>query len=163
MFLNILKRGPVPPQKSYELKPITRIVHTTSMQKSLMTSFKIHSLPTNNSVDNNFQALCATSIYNNWMRCGQSVAISQSEFVNFYFVFQTKNDNLVETVEIPLKHLVESLPFIYQLRALQIWILESSHKEILIFQFIRISTIKRECWLQQLSKNVQPPSNIEHS
>ncbi len=54
MFLNILKRGLVPPQKkSYELKPITRIVHTTSMQKSLMTSFKIHSLPTNNSVDNN--------------------------------------------------------------------------------------------------------------
>jgi hypothetical protein len=35
------------------------------MQKSLMTSFKIHSLPTNNSVDNNFQALWATSIYNN--------------------------------------------------------------------------------------------------
>ena len=34
MFLNILKRGLVPPhKKSYELKPITRIVHTTSMQK----------------------------------------------------------------------------------------------------------------------------------
>ena len=31
--------------------------------------------------------------------------------------FQTKNDNLVETVEIPLKHLMESLPFVYQLRA----------------------------------------------
>jgi hypothetical protein len=40
MFLNILQRGPIPPQKSYELKPITRIVHTTLMQKSLMTSFK---------------------------------------------------------------------------------------------------------------------------
>jgi len=38
---------------SYELKPIIRIVHTTSMHKSLMTSFTIHPLPTNNSVDNN--------------------------------------------------------------------------------------------------------------
>ena len=40
-------------KKSYELEPITRIVHTTSMHQSLMTSFKIHPLPTNNSVDNN--------------------------------------------------------------------------------------------------------------
>jgi hypothetical protein len=40
MFLNILKRGPIPPQKKLRIKPITRIAHTTSMQKSLMTSFK---------------------------------------------------------------------------------------------------------------------------
>ena len=54
MFLNDLKRGTSPPQKkSYELKPIIRIVHTTSMHKSQMTSFNIHLLPTNNSVDNN--------------------------------------------------------------------------------------------------------------
>ena len=31
--------------------------------------------------------------------------------------FQNQNDNLVETVEIPLKHFVESLPFVHQLRA----------------------------------------------
>jgi len=40
MFLKSLKRGPVFLFKSYELKPITRIVHRTSMQNSLMTSFK---------------------------------------------------------------------------------------------------------------------------
>jgi len=33
--------------------------------------------------------------------------------------FQTKNDNLVETVKIPLNHFVESLPFVHQLRAQQ--------------------------------------------
>ena len=32
MFLNILKRGPIPPQK-LQIKPITRIVHTTPMRK----------------------------------------------------------------------------------------------------------------------------------
>jgi len=78
-------------KKSYELKPTTRIVHRTSMHKSQTTSLlhTIHPLPTNNAVDNNFQALWSTSNYNNWTRCGQSVAISQHKFVNF-FVFQTK-------------------------------------------------------------------------
>ena len=37
------------------------------------------------------------------MRCGQSVAISQSEIRKLLLRFQTKNDNLVETVKIPLK------------------------------------------------------------
>jgi hypothetical protein len=44
MFLNILQRGPTPPQRSYELNQL-RIVHTTSMQKSLMTSKKKNPLP----------------------------------------------------------------------------------------------------------------------
>jgi hypothetical protein len=65
-FFNDLKRASFPSSsKKLRIKPITRIVHTTSMQKSLMTSFTIHPLPTNNSVDNNFQALCATSNCNN--------------------------------------------------------------------------------------------------
>jgi len=85
MFLNILKRGLVPPQKSYELKPIIRIVHTTSMQKSL-TSFKIHSLPTNNSVDKQ------------WTRYGQSVPISQIR-------------KLIKK-GLDTNHLMESLPFV---------------------------------------------------
>jgi len=85
MFLNILQRGLVPPQKSYELKPIIRIVHTTSMQKSL-TSFKIHSLPTNNSVDKQ------------WTRYGQSVPISQIR-------------KLIKK-GLDTNHLMESLPFV---------------------------------------------------
>ncbi len=73
--------------KSYELKPITRIVHTTSMHKSLMTSFTIHSLPTNNPVDNNLRSTETSS--------------HLVKFVNFQFVFKP-NDNLVVTVQIPL-------------------------------------------------------------
>ena len=63
--LEYLATRPNTSSKSYELIPIIRIVHTTSMHKSLITSHAIHSLPTNNSVDNNFQASSATSIYNN--------------------------------------------------------------------------------------------------
>ena len=41
--------------KKLRIKTTIRIVHTTSMHKQLMTTFKIHSPPTNNSVDNNWK------------------------------------------------------------------------------------------------------------
>jgi hypothetical protein len=112
--LEYLETRPNTSSKSYELKPITRIVHTTSMQKSLMTTFKIHSLPTNNSVDNNFQALWASSIDNNWTRRGQSVPISQYKFVNFYFVFQTKTIIWLKALRYQTSHGIFTLRLLTQ-------------------------------------------------
>ena len=117
MFLNILQRGPTPPQRSYELNQL-RIVHTTSMQKSLKTTMN---------------PLWTTSSY-----------------------LTTQIRNLAKSVEIPTISWNLYSSFTNSEHS-KIWILETSYKEILILSIIRISTIKRECWLQQLSKNVQPP------
>ena len=62
--LEYLATRPNTSSKKLRIKPITRIVHTTSMQKSLMTSFKIHSLPTNNPVDNNESVVDHKSFHN---------------------------------------------------------------------------------------------------
>jgi len=87
--LEYLATRPNTSSKSYELIPIIRIVHTTSMHKSLMTSHAIHSLPTNNSVDNNEPVVDNQYPFRNKIR-------------KLLRRFQTKNnDNLLENIEIP--------------------------------------------------------------
>jgi hypothetical protein len=121
--LEYLATRPNTSSKKLRIKPITRIVHTTSMQKSLKTTMN---------------PLWTTSSY-----------------------LTTQIRNLSKSVEIPTISWNLYSSFTNSEHS-KIWILETSYKEILILSIIRISTIKRECWLQQLSKNVQPPSNIEH-
>ena len=124
MFLNILQRGPTPPQRSYELN-------------------QLHALY--------IQLQCKSHWRQQWTRCGQSVPISQHKFVTLQKALRYQPSHGIFTLRLPTPSKTK------------IWILETSYKEILILSIIRISTIKRERWLQQLSKNVQPPSNIEHS
>ena len=90
--LEYLATRPNTSSKKLRIKPITRIVHTTSMQKSLTTSFKkIHSLPTNNPVDNNESVVDHKSLHN-------------TKFVTSQKALR-------------YNHLMESLTFVYQLRA----------------------------------------------
>ena len=124
MFLNSLKRGSCSLFEKLRIKPITRIVHTTSMQKSLMTSSKIHSLPTNNSVDNNFQASWATSIYNNEPVVDNQYPL-RNKIRKLLLRFQTKNDNLFESVEIPTISW-NLYPSFINSEHNEIWILETS-------------------------------------
>ncbi len=81
--------------------------YTHSMHKSLMTSFKIHPLPTNNSVDNNFQALCSTSIQHTIERVVDNQQPPRKKKIR----------KLDETGLDTTNHFVESLPFVHQLRA----------------------------------------------
>jgi len=72
------------------------------MHKSLRTSYANHSLPTNNSVDNNFHALWSISKTTTINPLWTTSIHFEIKFVNFYVVFKPKkNDNLLESVEIP--------------------------------------------------------------
>jgi len=122
--LEYLATRPNTSSKSYELIPIIRIVHTTSMHKSLMTSHAIHSLPTNNSVDNNFQASWATSIYNNEPVVDNQYPL-RNKIRKLLLRFQTKNDNLFESVEIPTISW-NLYPSFINSEHNKIWILETS-------------------------------------
>ncbi len=145
MFLNGLKRGNFSSSKKLRIKTTIRIVHTTSMHKQLMTTFKIHSPPTNNSVDNI------------WKR-----EHTGSHFVQKIRKLSKQTIICLKALRYQISH-EETLPH-SPTPSITIWILEtSSKKNPNLFETLEFQTIKRKCWLQQLSKSVQPPSTIEHS
>ena len=166
MFLNILPRGPTPPQRSYELK--SNKTHCTyNFNASVTDDLVQNPLPADQQLGR--QQLT---------RCGQPVKLQQLNAlwtISIHFATQIRN-LAKKRVKTQTKHshgictLRSPTPSITKY---EYW---KRHKNkqsnnwkdwrfhhTLTNLFIRISTIKRECWLQQLSKNVQPPSNIEHS
>jgi hypothetical protein len=91
MFLNILKRGPIPPQKkSYELNQL----HALYIQLQCTSHRWLRSTSTPADQQLGRQQ---------WTRCGQSVSISQHKFVNLP----------KKRFRYHWNHLMESLPFVY--------------------------------------------------